>query len=82
MCVAIGLVVFLKCPTSRWGTEDDVATSGLHAVSKNLQVARVRIPSTVAWFLLLLVVMSKLHDNIVALLELRQYLVQTQLSQE
>ena len=57
--------------------EDDVATLLADLIDELLQIIREVIPGTTACRLLLLVVVSELTDDIIALLHHRQYLVQT-----
>ena len=82
MRVLDGLLVVVKESALRRRAEYDVGTFSTHLINEYLQLILVVIPGTVARFLLFLVVMAKLHKDIVALLQCLQNLVQSSGSNE
>ena len=82
MGILESLLILIEETAGGWRAEDDGTSSLTHTVNEDLQVSAVGVPGTVARFLLLLVVMAKLHNHVVTLLELRQDLVETQLGEE
>ena len=86
-CVGIVAVGFLYLTMSclvegaslSGSDEDDVAALCPHAVDEHLEVLREVIPRTASWLVLLLVVMPKLAEHVVAFLHLLNNLVETPL---
>ena len=75
-------LILLEVATCRRSDKDDIPALLTHSVGKDLQIAGIAVPGTIACLLLFLIVVSELADDIVALTDLRQYLVETQLGEK
>ena len=76
------LLVVIEGSALGWCAEHDLCAFGTHLIHEYLQLVLVVIPGSVAGLLLLLVIMSELHEDVIAFLQSGQNLVQTKRAYE